>query len=112
MGRVSGTVTLDGKPIPKGTVTFISTDGQRPNATGSISAGAYTLQTVEPGDGAVVGEYNVAISDIDPNAFNTALPGAAPSTPKSAIPKYLDASASGLTAKVESGSNTKDFALK
>jgi hypothetical protein len=113
MGRVSGTVTSQGKPLTKGTVTFISTDGQRPNATGAISSsGTYTLQTSEPGDGAVVGQYKVAISDLDPNAFNTPLPGAPVQPQKSAIPKkYLDSNTSGLTATVEPGSNRKDFEL-
>jgi len=114
MGRVSGKVTADGKPLEAGTVTFISTDGQRPNATGAIkSAGSYTLQTVEPGDGAVVGEYKVAITDVDSAALNTALPGAPVIPPKSAIPKtYQDAGSSGLSAKVERGSNTHNFDLK
>jgi hypothetical protein len=114
MGRVSGTVKVDGQPLNKGTVTFISTDSQRPNATGTISPlGVYTLQTTEPGDGAVVGSYKVAISDVDSNALNTALPGMPAPVSKSAIPKtYLDANTSGLTADVVSGSNTKDFELK
>jgi len=113
MGRVSGTVTYQGKPIEKGTVTFISTDGERPNATGPIEGGSYTLQTSEPGDGAVVGEYKIAVSDIDPNAYITALPGAPAKKPKSGLPKqYLNADTSGMTFKVESGSQTKDIELK
>jgi len=114
MGRVSGTVKYQGKPLEAGTVTFIATDGQRPNATGTIQpGGSYSLQTAEPGDGAVVGDYKVAVTDIDPNSFNTALPGAPTKAAKSGIPKqYQDANSSGLTAKVESGSNTRDFDLK
>src|SRR5262249_47543041 len=113
MGRVSGTITYQGKPIPKGTVTFVATDGKNPNATGTIQAGSYRLQTDEPGDGAVVGEYKVAISDIDQDTFNTELPGMPVKVPKSAIPKqYHNANTSGLTAKVERGSNTRDFDLK
>ncbi len=113
MGRVSGTVTYRGKPLEKGTVTFISTDGERPNAIGSIAAGSYTLQTAETGDGAVVGEYKIAVSDINPEAYNTELPGVPAKVPKSAIPKkYLNADTSGLTFKVESGSQTKDVELK
>jgi hypothetical protein len=114
MGRVSGTVTFQGKPLDSGTVTFIATDGKNPNATGAIKpGGTYSLQTSEPGDGAVVGDYKVAITDVDPSSFNTPLPGAPAAVPKSAIPKlYQDSSTSGLTAKVESGSNTKDFVLK
>jgi hypothetical protein len=114
MGRVSGTVKVDGQPLTKGTVTFIATDGKNPNATGAIdSSGRYTLQTTEPGDGAVVGSYKVAISDVDADVMNTAVPGMPPPVQKSAIAKtYLDANTSGLTATVESGSNTKDFDLK
>jgi hypothetical protein len=113
MGRVSGTVTYQGKPIEKGTVTFISTDSERPNATGDINGGSYTIQTTEPGDGAVVGDYKVVISDIDPNLANTALPGAPVKKAKSALPKkYLNADTSELTVKVESGSQTKDFDLQ
>jgi len=114
MGRVSGTVKIDGQPLTKGTVTFIATDGKNPNATGAIdSSGGYTLQTTEPGDGAVVGSYKVAISDADSEAMNTAVPGMPPPVQKSAIPKsYLNANTSGLTATVEAGRNTKDFELK
>ncbi|WP_435005345.1 hypothetical protein P12x_003242 [Tundrisphaera lichenicola] len=114
MGRVSGTVTVEGEPLKKGTVTFIATDSQRPNATGAIdSNGYYSLQTTEPGDGAVVGSYKVAISDVDSSALNTAMPGMPAPVAKSAISKtYLDANSSGLTAEVESGSQTKDFDLK
>lgn len=113
MGRVSGTVTYQGKALDTGTITFIATDGERPNASGSIqSGGSYSLQTTEPGDGAVVGDYRVAITDVDPTAFNTSLPGAPPSVPKSAIPKqYHDPNTSGLTATVAEGNNTKDFKL-
>jgi len=113
MGRVSGTVTYNGKPLEKGTVTFFSTDGERPNAIGTIQGGSYTLQTTEPGDGAVVGEYKIAVNDIDSDALNTALPGAPTKKPKSALPKqYLNADTSGLTYKVEAGSQTKDIELK
>ena len=114
MGRVSGTVKVDGQPLTKGTVTFISTDAQRPNATGAIdSSGGYTLQTTEPGDGAVVGTYNVAISDVDASALNTPMPGMPAPVAKSVIAKtYTDANTSGLTAAVKSGGNTHDFELK
>jgi len=113
MGRVSGNVTFRGKPLEKGTVTFIATDGERPNATGTIQDGYYALQTTEPGDGAVVGEYKVAVSDIDPDKFNSALPGAPAKPPRSGLPKkYLNADNSGLTFKVEPGSQTKDLALE
>jgi len=112
MGKVSGTVKVGGQPLAKGTITFIATDGKNPNATGAIENGSYTLQTTEPGDGAVVGSYNVAVSDADSAVMNTAVPGMPAPVQKSGIDKkYLDAGTSGLTATVEAGSNNKDFDL-
>jgi len=113
MGRVSGEITYKGKPIEKGTITFISTDGVRPNATGMIDSGTYAMTTTEPGDGVVVGEYKIAFSDINPEDYNTPLPGAPRKAPKPGLPKkYLNADTSGLTFKVEPGSQTKNFELE
>ncbi|MFO0959687.1 MAG: MBG domain-containing protein [Isosphaeraceae bacterium] len=112
MGRVSGTVKYNGKPIEKGTISFTPTDGQRPSATGTITNGSYTLQTTEPGDGAAVGEYKVSFSDIDAAQLNTDMPGMPVKIAKGALPKkYLDPGQSGKTAKVEKGSNTINFDL-
>lgn len=114
MGRVSGTVTYKGQPLTKGNVSFVSTEPDRPNASGAITSnGSFTLQTREPGDGAEVGEYKIAVTDIDPDTYNSALPGETVKVPKSQIPaKYADANTSGLTAKVASGSNTVPVELK
>ncbi|MGE3819977.1 MAG: hypothetical protein AB7I30_11105 [Isosphaeraceae bacterium] len=114
MGRVSGTVTYKGQPLTKGNVSFVSTEPSRPNASGAITSdGSFTLQTREPGDGAEVGEYKIAVTDIDPDSYNTALPGEAPKVPKSEIPaKYADANTSGLTHSVTTGSNTVTLELK
>src|SRR5438270_6525307 len=62
MARVSGTVTYQGKPVPKGTVSFVSTEPGRRNATGRLDEqGFYRLQTEEPSDGAEVGDFDVAL---------------------------------------------------
>jgi hypothetical protein len=113
MASVSGKVTYKGQPLTKGSVSFVSTDPARPNASGAIqSDGSYTLQTREPGDGAQLGDYKVSVTDIDPEAYNTALPGEAPKLPKSAIPqKYENPETSGITQKVVSGSNKVDITL-
>ncbi len=114
MAAVSGKVTYQGKPLEKGTISFVPVDPDKAAAHGVLGpGGAYELQTREPGDGAEVGDYRVAITDIDPESLNTELPGEPVKLPKSAIPKkYQDANTSGLTAKVESGRNTKDFNLE
>lgn len=110
MGRVRGKVTYQGKPLEKGVVSFIPTDANRQGASGPIQPdGSYELQTREPGDGAELGEYRVGITDVDPDAFNTELPGEPVKVKSMLPPKYQDQNTSGLTATVKSGGNTIDF---
>jgi len=111
MARVSGTVTYQGKPVPKGTVSFVSTDPARRNATGQLDAnGFYRLQTEEPGDGAEVGDYEVTIFSHEEKILDYR-----PKEPVKAqrlIPeKYENPKTSGLKRTVKSGSNTFDFPL-
>ncbi len=112
MASVHGKVTYNGQPVPKGTVSFQSTapEGGR-NATGMINPdGTYTLQTENPGDGAQLGEYRVAISARD-DAILDYIPKK-PVPPKRLVPeKYENPDTSGLTATVKSGSNEVDFPL-
>ena len=46
---VSGKVTIDGEPIPTGTVTFVAAEGDTPTGGGVIKDGAYTAR-VPPGE--------------------------------------------------------------
>lgn len=114
MARVSGKVTYQGKPLTKGTISFISVNPDGSNANSVIGPdGSYSLQTTNPNDGAVVGEYRVIVSDVDPNALNTPAPGEPVKKQERTIPeKYEKPDTSGLTKKVESGSNTFDIALE
>jgi hypothetical protein len=118
LARVTGTVTLDGKPLPKGTITFESV-GKRP-ATGTIVNGQITeVTTYDAGDGAPVGSHKVAISATEaPASAVVANPGEAKApradymTGKSLIPtRYNDPSTSGLSAEIKSGENTVEFKL-
>jgi hypothetical protein len=68
--KVSGTVTLDGKPIADVLVTFNSTTGGRPASARTDSAGKYELTTFNTGDGALPGEYKVTFKvDVTPEAL-------------------------------------------
>lgn len=60
---VQGKVTLAGKPLVGGTVTFVPTEeGDRPRPEGVIDAqGNYAVKT-EGRDGAPVGRYRVAVT--------------------------------------------------
>jgi len=112
MGRVSGKVTYNGQPVPKGTISFQSASPEGRNATGEIGPdGSYTIQTETPGDGAIVGDYKVAITALEDNVVLDYIPKKKPE-PKRLVPeKYENPATSGLTAKVESGSNAIDFPL-
>lgn len=62
---VTGTVKFDGKPLPDGTITFMSMGEKgefgRP-ATGVLNKeGKYKLSTFAPGDGALPGKYQVVV---------------------------------------------------
>lgn len=108
---VRGTVTLNGKPVPRGTVTFLP-DGGGPPATGEIQPdGKYALTTFRSGDGAVVGKYKVMIVAMQDNADK--LPEERTPLPPPIIPiKYTSLATSPLTADVQDKENTIDFPLK
>jgi len=111
MARVTGKVTYQGKPVPKGSVTFVSTAEGGRNATGQLDPeGNYTLQTEQPGDGALVGDYLVTIYAHDEPILDY-IPKK-PIPPKILTPtKYEKVETSGLKATVKSGSNKFDFDL-
>lgn len=123
---VTGTVTYNNEPVPKGTVVFEPTNMAAGGivAAGSIENGKYTLSTSGAGaDGALPGEYKVCIiaKDTDMSAVEANRNGGAgrqddvfkaEKKAKALVPKkYLRTDTSGLTAKVEEKSNTVDFPL-
>jgi hypothetical protein len=58
----SGTITLDGKPLASGTITFIPGEAG-PGAFGTIKDGSYRFGTA---DGPPPGRYSVEITDVRP----------------------------------------------
>jgi hypothetical protein len=112
MATISGKVTYNGKPVPKGTITFIPTTPGGRNAVGVIAAdGSYALQTEKPGDGALLGDYNVTISAHD-EAVLDYIP-AKPVEPKLLAPaKYENPKTTDLKATVKRGASPVNFDLK
>lgn len=120
---VSGTVTYNGEPVEKGTITFHPVDLTTGRAaTGQIVDGKYTLSTAGDRDGAFPGDYKVSISARDANLQGAMNPeggsakqddvAKAYAEAKKLVPaKYELPDTSGLTFKVEAKSNTADFAL-
>jgi hypothetical protein len=118
MAKVKGTVTLDGKPLPAGTVTF-ETKGVRP-ATAKVVNGEITeVTTFDLNDGAPVGQHRVAVAASEDTAAAVAANPGEMKAPKgnymvgkSLIPTaYNDPATSGLTAEIKSGENTVEIKL-
>jgi len=75
-GTVSGTVTLDGKPLPGVIVIFHPHEHQAPLARGtSTETGEFVLDADDGGNGVVVGPYRVVV--LDPQSLAAGL-GAVP----------------------------------
>ena len=111
LAKVSGKVTLKGRPVTQGTVLFRPAKG--PVAAGVLgSGGSYTLTSLSPGDGAIVGECAMAIS-----APRFGLPPPGQPIPKPPPPeetilkKFHEFATSGLARTVEDKDNVFDFEL-
>src|SRR5690606_26352927 len=69
--KVTGSVTLDGKPVTEGSVLFTPAQGWP--ASGKLDTeGHFTLSTYEDQDGAIVGKHEIAIiaqSGPDPSEY-------------------------------------------
>jgi hypothetical protein len=115
---VSGTVTLDGKPVPDAIVTFLPTDGRRSGTGYTDSSGHFTLTTFKPEDGAVPGAHAVAINPTEAPPMPGEAPvmgvgGSAGSYTAPFPPKYGDPKQSGFTAEVSpDGENDFTFDMK
>lgn len=110
---VSGTVTLDDKPLAHGFIEFQPTSEEGVAAGGTVTEGKFAIEQAK---GPTPGAYKVLISSsAAPEAASDAPPpppGAPTTPPADPIPAKYN-SASQLTAKVEaSQANTFDFPLK
>lgn len=68
--KVSGVVTLDGKPVPGATIAFVpdAGTGAQPAAGTSDNEGKYSLTTFVSGDGAMKGMYSVTVMKVQTEA--------------------------------------------
>jgi hypothetical protein len=126
---VSGNITYKGAPVPQGTVNFVPTKPPIPEgraAHGEIKDGYYSLATAGNNDGALPGEYNVAIVALDVDMSGAASSKEsggqvhqgdpafqkAQKSAKQLVPaKYGLGETSGLKATVETSSKTINFDL-
>jgi len=109
---VSGSVTLGGQPLAKGTIVFAPTSDKLPtDAKTGISDGKYSIPRAE---GLVPGTYKVAISSLNELAETKSphgLPGKVSPPAKNLVPRQYNI-ASALTKEVKGGeTNTFDCEL-
>jgi len=108
---VSGTVTIDGQAVPRGTVTYHPTAGG-PAAYAPIQEnGSYTIHTGRE-EGLPSGEYQVTVAAHEAAAQLMSKDGG-PMPPGKAITPiwYRSKESSGLKFNVESGSNEINLEL-
>jgi hypothetical protein len=105
LASVTGTVILDGKPLPNIGVVFLP-KGSGPIASGNTDAnGRFTLTTISPNDGASVGEHTVV--------FGAAEEGKSEFARVNVPARYTTANTSDITAMVKSKqANNFEFVLK
>lgn len=105
---VTGTVTLDGQPLPKAEVVFTPTEGGRPATAMTDASGKYDLVYTIDQTGAPPGEYVVRIRAA---RTETGEDGRDVMTPESVPAKYNEQSQ--LIVEVQEGaSNQFDFDLE
>jgi hypothetical protein len=106
VGSVTGTVTLDGQPVPDATVIF-QPEVEGPQSTGRTDAtGKFELAYSTTGIGAKVGKHKVLITTGGKKPDSSGNLTEVPET----IPEKYNAK-SELTVEVTPGRNTHDFEL-
>lgn len=107
MGAVTGTVTLDGKPMTFGTVMMQHVEGGQPSRAEIQPDGSFVMSTYKPEDGARVGSNRIRVT-----AYSTQDPSRPGGVSNSGalgvlvIPEqYGSFGRSGLTADVQPGEN-------
>ncbi|MEN6450531.1 MAG: hypothetical protein ABFC96_08580 [Thermoguttaceae bacterium] len=111
-GDVSGKLTFRGKPLARGTISFISNNGGIV-ASGNLEKGRYTVVKAPVGPCKIAVQVHQAPLRIwmpDPNQPNQDPPPDPDFVP--IPPRYQDFDESGLTYTVTAGQHTYDIDLK
>src|SRR5688572_21073331 len=109
MGSVSGTVTVGGKPLAAGAVTFHPVGGTGPTAVGTVTDGRYTLKV---GTDARLppGEYKVTVVGYGPLPAWDETKGGTPPVAEPITPtNYGELDRTPLTKTVTAGAQTIDL---
>jgi hypothetical protein len=108
--KVAGIVTFNGEPLSKVTVALHPLGGNYAAFGQSGSNGRFTLETFDPGDGAVAGNYAVTVTkaklEYEPDPVDPDTKPPLYQSEQSMIPDtYSVVATSGLTATIPSSGN-------
>ncbi|MEM8944358.1 MAG: hypothetical protein AAGD11_04170 [Planctomycetota bacterium] len=107
---VSGKVTLDGKTITPGLVTFAPEDPTAIPSVGDLDSSGNFILTTSKKDGIRPGKYRASVQAFEPPDIPPGQRSYTPSEPLVPM-KYMQVTTSGLEFTVESGSNTINIEL-
>ena len=121
LGKVTGTITIGGKPL-SGTIVVFFPDNGRPSRGRTDADGKYELTYIGNTPGAKIGHHRVEIApneeDEDPSEIEAATAGESMSNaassakvPKVKVPARYNVN-SELNADVKVGDNVFDFSLE
>jgi hypothetical protein len=109
--KVTGTITMDGKPIVGAEVTFTPDDGTRMSQGNTDDQGRYELRFSAQAVGAAVGTHRVSIRAASADDFvPPSRDSNDPPQPRETIPKKYN-SETELTATLKSGKQVVNFDL-
>ncbi len=118
MVPVTGEVLLDGKPVEGAAVLFTPDAGGRPADGVTDKEGKFSLQTYEPGDGAPLGKYKVAIVGMRQTGIQATADGLSGEVDPGKVReiwfvprKYSTPETSGIEAEVKRGLTPLKFEL-
>jgi hypothetical protein len=107
LAGVTGTVTLDGQPLPDALVIFTPLTGGRPAAGRTDAQGKYELVFDRESQGAMLGEHLVTITTGETLTLED---GSQKTTPEKVPAEYN--SKSDVRAVIEDGANVFDWKLE
>lgn len=110
LGAVTGTVSMDGKPLPNVWVMFNPTAGGRTSIARTNEEGVYELMYLEGAKGANIGTHKVVIMTYHEDEIEEMKLNTGKSVEDPILPKYN--SQTTLTEEVKEGENVIDFYLE
>ena len=109
IGHVTGTVTLDGRPVEGAMLFFEPTTGGRSSTALTDASGKYELKYIGDRMGALIGDHQVRITKSRKTTYEDNGKIREKGVPEQ-FPKSANESTT-LTAKVVAGENTFDFPI-